>query len=127
MKNLKLLSFWLLFGMLILAWCENTNNEWQYACESDDVCPIEWLTNNQENDEDRIIEENTNEEVANEESWEEVVGNTTSDQPMMRKMMVNEDATPEDIEVEMTETCANIWWTWSEWSCILEDGTTVMF
>lgn len=109
MKNLKLLSFWLLFGILILAWCEKANTGEQYACESDETCPIEWLTNSNWNSEEESIEEEV------------------SEQPMMRKMVVDENASPEEIEAEMTETCANIWWTWSEWSCILKDGTTVMF
>jgi hypothetical protein len=31
-----------------------------------------------------------------------------SEEPMMRKMVVDENASPEEVEAEMTETCANI-------------------
>ena len=109
MKNLKLLSFWLLFGMLILAWCEKANTQEQYACETDDVCPIEWLDNSHRNYEEEAVEEEVSEE------------------PLMRKMVVDENTSPDEVEAEITETCANIGWTWNDWECTLEDGTTVMF
>lgn len=104
MKTLKILPLVLAFWILFISWCEKGNTEWQYACETDETCPIEWLTNNKKN-------------------TKEVV----EGQPLMRKMIVNEDATPEEIESEMTETCSNNGWTWSEWKCTLEDGTVIMF
>jgi len=41
MKNLKFLSFALLFWVLIIAWCEKANNQEKVSCEGDDVCPVE--------------------------------------------------------------------------------------
>lgn len=41
MKNLKVLSFVLLFWVLVIAWCEKTNNPEKVSCEGDDVCPVE--------------------------------------------------------------------------------------
>lgn len=105
MKNLKLLTFWLLFCMLILAWCEKTNNEWQYACETDDdVCPIEWL-NTADTEEDDI----------------------NTEEPLMRKMLVDENMTDEEIADSLNESCQNAGWTWTDWTCMLEDGSQIAF
>ena len=41
MKNLKFLSFALLFWVLIIAWCEKANNQEKVSCEGDEVCPVE--------------------------------------------------------------------------------------
>ena len=46
---------------------------------------------------------------------------------MMRKMVIDENKTPEELEEEMTETCNNAWWNWENGECTLEDGTKIMF
>lgn len=132
MKNLKLLSFVLLFWVLIIAWCEKANNQ-NLSCEAEDACPIEINTDapsveikdvlsivdewNLEWDwEEEIVLENDN-----------MIVEEVSDQPMMRKMLVDENATAEEIEEDMINTCANAGWTWGDWVCTLEDGSVIAF
>lgn len=140
MKNFKLLSFCLLFGILVLAWCEKTNNQEQLSCESDDICPIE---TNIENPSIEI--EETPSVIYNDAEWDldwnggwfieqEIVLDTNeqadeeaTDQPMMRKIIVDENATAEEIENEMTQTCETLWWNWEEWTCTLSDGSVIAF
>lgn len=104
MKGFKLLPLILLFGILIISWCEKSNNWDQYACESDDVCPIEWL------------------ETENTEATD-----TKAEQPMMRKMLVDENMTQEEIEESLNESCQNAGWTRTDWTCMLEDGSQIAF
>ena len=135
MKNLKLLSFALLCGILVIAWCEKANNPEQVACEGDEVCPVETNvdTPSQEVEEtpsDVVDEWNLEWDLTSYEWWEDVVldGDTQSaDEPMMRKMVVDENATPEEIEQDMIETCGNAGWNWADWVCTLEDGSVIAF
>ena len=137
MKNLKFLSFALLFWVLVIAWCEKANNEEKMSCESDDVCPVETSSIEIEEAPSVIVE-------ANDEGWilnwnwewardEEVFENNEQvveepmDQPMTRKMLVDENATAEEIEQGMVNTCANAGWIWSNWVCTLEDGSVIAF
>lgn len=106
MKGFKLLPLVLLFGILIISWCEKSNNSEQYACETDDVCPIEWLDTSSEN-----IEEN----------------GINTEQPMMRKMLVDENMTDEEIADSLNKSCQNAGWTWTDWTCMLEDGSQIAF
>jgi len=103
MKGFKLLPLVLLFGIFVISWCEKSNNWEQYACETDDVCPIEWL-------------ETENTEAAND-----------TEQPMMRKMLVDENMTQEEIEKSLNKSCKNAGWTWTDWVCMLEDGSQIAF
>lgn len=141
MKNLKFLSFALLFWVLVVAWCEKANNQEKYSCEGDEVCPVEQTV---ENPSIEIEETPTVIVEANDEEWdlnwdwewtrdEEIVFENNeqtveepSDQPMMR-IMVDENATAEEIEQDMVSTCENANWTWADWACTLEDGSIVAF
>ena len=139
MKNLKVLSFVLLFSVLIVAWCEKANNQEKYSCEGDEVCPVEQTveTPSIEIEETPTIIINDDEwnlawDLNSYEWWEDVVLDSDtqleepSDQPMMR-IMVDENATAEGIEQDMVNTCANANWTWADWVCTLEDGSIVAF
>lgn len=130
MKNLKVLSFALLFWVLVVAWCEKANNQEKYSCDGDEVCPVEQTveTPSIEIEETPTVIVEANDEV----DWEEVFENNEqtveepTDQPMMR-IMVDEDVTAEEIEQDMANTCANANWTWADWVCTLEDGSVVVF
>ena len=140
MKNLKLLSFSLLCGVLVLAWCEKANNQENLSCEGEETCSIE------ANVENHTIEiEETPSVIINEEEWDlnwngewlieeeiisannEQVDGEPADEPMMRKMIVDENATPEEIENETTQICESLWWSWIEWTCTLSDGSIIAF
>lgn len=133
MKNLKVLSVALLCWALVLAGCEKINNQEKVSCESDDSCPIEIDVNTPSVEIDDVIsvidewnlEWDTEEEIVFENN--EQVNEEPSDEPMMRKMVVDEDATAEEIEESMVETCANAGWTWADWTCTLEDGSQIAF
>ena len=143
MKNLKLLSLWLLCGVLVLAWCEKTNSNENLSCENDDTCPIENITNENPtieiedtpsiviNDNDLEWDLNWNggwfreEEIVFENN--EQVNEEPADQPMMRKIVVDENATPEEIENDTTQICESLWWSWIDWTCTLSDGSTIAF
>lgn len=137
MKNLKLLSLWLLCGVLVLAWCEKTNSNENLSCESDDTCPIENITNENPtieiedtptivvNDNDVEWDLNWNGEWSRADVFEN--SEETTDEPMMRKMIVDENATPEEIENDTTQICENLWWSWIDWTCTLSDGSTIAF
>ena len=130
MKNLKVLSFVLLFSVLVVAWCEKGNNQEKYSCEGDEVCPVEQTveTPSIEIEETPTVIVEANDDVDWEEEFEnnEQTVEEPSDQPMMR-IMVDEDATAEEIEQDMVNTCANANWTWADWVCTLEDGSIVAF
>ena len=138
MKNLKVLSFSLLFSVLIVAWCEKANNQEKYSCEGDEVCPVEQTVETPsieiEETPTVIVDDEWNLEwdLNSYEWWEDVVLDSDtqleepSDQPMMR-IMVDENATAEEIEQDMVNTCANANWTWADWVCTLEDGSVVAF
>lgn len=137
MKNLKLLSLWLLCGVLVLAWCEKTNSNENLSCESDDTCPIENITNENPtieiedtptivvNDNDVEWDLNWNGEWSRADVFEN--SEETTDEPMMRKMIVDENTTQEEIENETIQICENLWWNWIEWTCTLSDGSTIAF
>ena len=130
MKNLKVLSFVLLFSVLVVAWCEKANNQEKYSCEGDEVCPVEQTveTPSIEIEETPTVIVEANDEVDWEEEFEnnEQTVEEPSDQPMMR-IMVDENASAEEIEQDMVNTCANANWTWADWVCTLEDGSVVAF
>lgn len=130
MKNLKVLSFVLLFSVVVVAWCEKANNQEKYSCEGDEVCPVEQTveTPSIEIEKTPTVIVETNDEVDWEEEFEnnEQTVEEPSDQPMMR-IMVDENATAEEIEQDMVNTCANANWTWADWVCTLEDGSVVAF
>ena len=130
MKNLKVLSFVLLFSVLVVAWCEKANNQEKYSCEGDEVCPVEQTVEapSIEIEKTPTVIVEANDEVDWEEEFEnnEQTVEEPSDQPMMR-IMVDENATAEEIEQGMVNTCANANWTWADWVCTLEDGSVVAF
>ena len=135
MKNLKFVFFLLLCGIVVVAWCEKANNPEKVSCDGEDVCPVETNVENplqevEEAPSDVIDEWNLVWDLSSYEWWEDVVldGDIQSaDEPMMRKMVVDENATVEEIEQSMVETCANAGWTWVDWVCTLEDGTVIAF
>ena len=43
------------------------------------------------------------------------------------KMRVLEWQTEEETQVMVEEACGNMWWTWADGSCMLEDGSYVNF
>ena len=130
MKNLKVLSFVLLFSVVVVAWCEKANNQEKYSCEGDEVCPVEQTveTPSIEIEETPTVIVEANDEVDWEEEFEnnEQTVEEPSDQPMMR-IMVDENATAEEIEQDMVNTCANANWTLADWVSTLEDGSVVAF
>lgn len=106
MKFFKALPFVLILCVFFISWCDKSNNWDQYACETDDVCPIEWLDTSSENTEENSV---------------------NAEQPMMRKMLVDENMTDEEIAESLDESCQNAWWTWTDWTCLLEDGSQIAF
>ena len=138
MKNLRFLSFALLFWVLVLAWCEKTDNQEKVSCEGEnDVCPIE-----QSVESPSIEIEQTPTVIVDEEKWDlewdldsyvwwddgiVLDSDEATDEPMMRKMVVDENATAEEIEQDMVNTCANAGWIWADWVCTLEDGSEIAF
>ena len=137
MRNLKFLSFALLLWVLVIAWCEKANHQEKVSCEGEDVCSIEETveTPSIEIEEAPTVVVETDEEKWNlewdldsYEWWEDgIVNDEVADEPMMRKMVVDENATAEEIEQDMINTCENAWWTWADWVCALEDGSTIAF
>jgi len=153
MKNLKLLSFLLLCWTLVLSWCEKANNQEKLSCDGNEVCPIEDTVENWGiiiNDTPSvIIDENAewsldwNEEVVRVDEWDlewdlpsfvwwddglvsENGEQADSEKPLM-KIMVDENASPEEIEITASQTCEALGWSWNEWDCTLEDGSKVYF
>ena len=43
------------------------------------------------------------------------------------KMRVVEWQTEEEVQDMIEETCGNMWWTWTDGSCMLEDGSYINF
>lgn len=140
MKNLKFLTFALLFWVLVIAWCEKANNQEKVSCEGDDVCPVEETVKTSSieieetpsvivevNDEDVILNWNwewaRDEEVF--ENNEQTVEEPT-DQPMM-KIMIDENASADEIEITQSQACEALGWIWNEWDCTLQDGSKVYF
>jgi hypothetical protein len=42
-------------------------------------------------------------------------------------MRVVEWQTEEETQAMIEEVCGNMWWTWSDGSCMLEDGSYINF
>ena len=128
MKNLKFLSFLLLCGIVVVAWCEKTNNPEKLSCEGNEVCPIENVDENVgiiiEDSPSVIVEANDDSELVSDESW---MWEEWTDQPMMRKMMVDENSSLEEIEISVSQTCEALWWSWIDWECTLQDGSKIYF
>jgi hypothetical protein len=43
------------------------------------------------------------------------------------KMRIVEWQTEEEVQAMVEEACGNMWWTWADGSCMLEDGSYVNF
>ena len=43
------------------------------------------------------------------------------------KMRVVEWQTEEEVQAMVEEACGNMWWTWTDGSCMLEDGSYINF
>ena len=69
------------------------------------------------------IQEISDEEVSEEANSEEV----NNEELPVAKMRISDDLTQEEIENQINETCGNMWWTWEEGSCQLEDGSAIYF
>ena len=112
MKKFIIVFSAILLPWIILTWCNTQKKSEEISnittCESWSICNIEELNTNNQND-----------EIINNEN--------TQTEPMMRKMVIDENNTPEELEEEMTETCNNAWWNWENGECTLEDGTKIMF
>ena len=62
------------------------------------------------------------------DSMDEVEESTGDvEQPMMRKMVVDESETTEEMDNKMVETCESVWWSRDLWNCVLEDWSMIMF
>jgi len=120
MRNLKVWLFVLLFWVIVVAWCENIKTQEKLSCDGEEICPVEVDAGNHWIE----IEESPSVVIGLDE---EETADELSDEPMMRKMVVDENATAEEIEQDMVNTCANAGWTWADWACILEDGSTIAF
>jgi len=112
MKKFIIVFSAILLPWIILTWCNTQKNSEDIlntaTCESWSTCNIEELNTNDQND--------------------EIINNkNTQTEPMMRKMVIDENKTPEELEEEMTKTCNNAWWNWENGECTLEDGTKIMF
>lgn len=115
MRKFLILFVTFLLSGIILTWCKSQENSENISennptyCEDGITCSLD----------------KTN---ANVQDKEEMINNEIpSEEPEMRKMVVNENETPEEIEKYMTEACENAWWNWEDWECILEDGSKIMF
>ena len=42
MKILKILPFILIFWILFISWCEKDSNWWDFSCQSEDTCSIDF-------------------------------------------------------------------------------------
>lgn len=148
MKNLKVLSFVFLFSVLVVAWCEKANNQEKYSCEGDEVCPVENPSIEIEENPTVIVNDNKDwEDIGLNLGWNlewdlsiyewwqedsivleavEQVDEEPGDEPMMR-IMVDENANPDEIEITPSQTCEALGWTWNEWDCTLQDGSKVYF
>ena len=51
---------------------------------------------------------------------------TDEDMPVA-KMRVVEWQTKEEVQTMVEEACGNMWWTWADGSCMLEDGSYINF
>ena len=72
-----------------------------------------------------IVEETEiNEPEADTPEIEEV--STDEDMPVA-KMRVVEWQTEEEVKAMVEEACGNMWWTWTDGSCMLEDGSYLNF
>jgi len=115
MKIFTFLFTLFLISTLFLTWCttqkDDISDNTSY-CESWSSCNIE----NSNSDNQNI--DTTNYEKINKD---------VSTEPMMKKMVVDENMTPEEFEKEMTNTCANASWIRKDWECTLEDGSKIMF
>ncbi len=156
MKNLKLLSFWLLCWTLVLMWCNTTTETEDYACEGEEVCPIE--INDKSNENGIEIEEspdivvdandwdlNGNGEWYRYDEWNlewdlsyyewgedvafennEQVNEEPEDSPMW-KIVIDENSSLEEIENSEAQVCEALWWVFDDWDCTLADGSKVYF
>ena len=76
------------------------------------------------------IQEVSDEEVSEEMENEEVdtnIDEVNNDEAPVAKMRISDDLTQEEIENQINETCGNMWGTWEEGSCVLEDWNVVQF
>jgi len=138
MKNLRLLSFALLFWILVISWCENTNNQENLSCEGEDTCPIESNVESPsiEIEESPMVIVDVNDEWVLDWNWEwfrdselndeEQAGVEVVDEPMMR-ILIDENTDIDEIEITPEQTCGALGWTWNEWDCTLQDGSKVYF
>ena len=134
MKNLKFLSLSLLCGIIVLAWCEKVNNPEKNSCDTDDICPIETnIDDPSQKNEEELSNASNKWNLEWDLSTYEWLGikienyEQPADEPMMRKIVVDENATPEEIEQDMVETCENLWWTRTNWTCTLDNGSQIAF
>ena len=150
-KSILWLAVILWLGTVILAGCDSNNPEQEQetwiANPASEFCvenggtliPAEDEEWNQfafcQIDEDTICEEweyyrgdcpieaNSDEEI----SGEVESGEVNNDEAPVAKMRISDDLTQEEIENQINETCGNMWWTWEEGSCVLEDWNVVQF
>ena len=61
------------------------------------------------------------------ENETEIDGTSTNEDMPVAKMRVLEWQTEEETQAMVEEACVNMWWTWTDGSCMLEDGSYVNF
>ena len=52
---------------------------------------------------------------------------TMNEQHRLWEILVDENMTDEEIQESLNESCQNAGWTWTNWTCMLEDGTQIAF
>ena len=73
-------------------------------------------------------EEIAEEEAAVEETEINETEEVSDDEDMpVAKMRVLEWQTEEETQAMVEEACSNVWWTWTDGSCMLEDGSYINF
>ena len=115
-------------------WCNSCSKaeDWETLCtkmfcevyEEPKCTDDEFVSENMDEASDEEI--NTDEESSEEAESLEIETNIDEAVPVA-KLRISDDLTQEEIENQINETCTNMWWTWEDWSCVLEDWETVQF
>jgi hypothetical protein len=107
------------WASFVLNWHVTREEDWNIA--KDDVqCFIDMV--------DQSVNIEFSNHMYNWELQETVIDDepSVSDAPIA-KMRILEWETEEETQARIEETCANMWWTWTDGWCILEDGSAVYF
>ena len=105
--------------------------DYSYSCKVYNKENVELKLEPLYSEEEIVTEEPIMEEGPVEEETEvnepEIEEFSTNEDIPVAKMRVVEWQTEEEIQAMIEETCGNMWWTWTDGSCMLEDGSYINF